>query len=268
LISLSWPTRRRPEPVAADAPGASLAEMARRAEEILLDRSDQLPGRALGASDAIISRLNELQPHLDTLDPDSMLAGDARRLICQHLPRLVDSYLDLPFERPCAQREPSRRFAESLGIVAREMDDLLEQCCRDRHLSFDTQHRFIETRYRETPISRASERPSWRESQAPPARAADRPGKEPFQPAPVSAPIRTAGPLVAGTPLPLNQKVRPSTPSQLRASLNSHCLPLPSAAAPYLSSGTLTDTPVGPCPRWTMSISDSNRSSGTTISIA
>jgi hypothetical protein len=28
---------------------------------------------------------------------------------------------------------------------------LLEQCCRDRHLSFDTQHRFIETRYREDP---------------------------------------------------------------------------------------------------------------------
>jgi hypothetical protein len=151
LISLSWPTRRRSEPVAADVPGASLAEMARRAEEGLLDRSDQLPGRALGASDAIISRLNELQPHLDSLEPNSMLAGDARRLICQHLPRLVDTYLDLPASARAPNSEPSRRFAESLGIVANEMDDLLEQCCRDRHLSFDTQHRFIETRYREDP---------------------------------------------------------------------------------------------------------------------
>ena len=151
LISLSWPTRRRPQPVAADVPGVSLADMARRAEEGLLDRSDQLPGRALGASDAIISRLNELQPHLDALDPHSTLAGDARRLICQHLPRLVDTYLDLPASARAPNSEPSRRFAESLGIVAGEMDDLLEQCCRDRHLSFDTQHRFIETRYREDP---------------------------------------------------------------------------------------------------------------------
>ena len=151
LISLSWPTRRRPEPMAADAPGIRLGTMARRAEEILLDRSDQLPGRALGASDAIIARLNELQPHLDTLDPDSTLAGDARRLICQHLPRLVVSYLDLPSSARKANSEPSRRFAESLGVVAQEMDELLEQCCRDRHLSFDTQNRFIETRYREDP---------------------------------------------------------------------------------------------------------------------
>ena len=34
---------------------------------------------------------------------------------------------------------------QTLGIDARE------QCCRDRHLSFDTQNRFIETRYREDP---------------------------------------------------------------------------------------------------------------------
>ena len=78
------------------APALPLAELAARAEEGLLDRCPELPGRALGAADAILARLAELQPHLGELDPQSVLAGDARRLIGQHLPRLVDSYLELP----------------------------------------------------------------------------------------------------------------------------------------------------------------------------
>ncbi|HEY9553661.1 hypothetical protein [Allosphingosinicella sp.] len=78
-----------------------------------------------------------------------MLAGEARRLIGQHLPRLVDSYLDLPASARVPTSESSERFTESLGIVAKELDELLDQCCRDRHDGFETHHRFIETRYRD-----------------------------------------------------------------------------------------------------------------------
>ncbi|MDQ4088591.1 MAG: hypothetical protein M3177_11380, partial [Pseudomonadota bacterium] len=110
---------------------------------------NDLPGRALPAADATIARLHELQPQLAQLDAAGMLAGDARRLICEHLPRLVDSYLGLPASARAPASEESRRFADSLGIVAEELDHLLEQCCRERQLSFETQHRFIETRYKE-----------------------------------------------------------------------------------------------------------------------
>ena len=123
--------------------------MAIRVEEGLADRIDELPTRALPAADAIIARLGELQPHLSELEPNSLAAGDARRLICEHLPRLVDTYLELPPSARSPAADSSRRFVESLELVAEELDHLLETCCRDKQLSFDTQHRFIETRYRD-----------------------------------------------------------------------------------------------------------------------
>lgn len=127
-----------------------LPELAIRAEDGLLDRCNELPGRALPAADRIMANLRELQPHLPALGPqDAALEGELRRLIGQHLPQLVDSWLALPAPARTAGSESSRRLTESLGIVADEMDHLLERCCREVQSDFDTQSRFIETRYRE-----------------------------------------------------------------------------------------------------------------------
>ncbi|WP_114953767.1 hypothetical protein [Sphingosinicella terrae] len=151
FLSVFWPSRGG----ADEAPEAQavrpLDELASRVEDGLIDRCKELPGRALPAADRIIARLNELQPHLGTLDQGSVLAGDARRLIGQHLPRLVDTYLDLPPSARGPATESSQRFIESLEIVGGELDHLLDQCCRDRQLSFETQNRFIESRYSEDP---------------------------------------------------------------------------------------------------------------------
>ena len=152
LISLSWPSRRQEAPAAPGMPKMlPLPELALRVEDGLIDRSKEFPGRALPAADAIVARLNELQPHLAGLAPNSLPEGEARRLIGEHLPRLIDSYLELPptLRRPGS--ESSERFTESLDIVARELDELLETCCRDKQLGFDTQQRFIETRYKDDP---------------------------------------------------------------------------------------------------------------------
>ncbi len=150
FLSLFWSTGRREVPAdARTAPAVPLQEMATRVEDGLMDRSNELPSRALPAVDAIVARLSELQPHLGRLEPHSLSAGEARRLICEHLPRLVDAYLELPPSARGPSSESSLRFTDSLNLVAQELDHLLETCCRDRQLSFDTQHRFIETRYRE-----------------------------------------------------------------------------------------------------------------------
>lgn len=148
LLTLFWPSRRRREMVDVRRP-LGLGALAARAEEGLLDRRAELPGRALPATDAILSRLHELQPHLERLDPASLPAGDARRLIGEHMPRLVDTYLELPASARSPGSESSRRFTESLDIVADELDQLLRRTSSDRQMSFDTQNRFIETRYRE-----------------------------------------------------------------------------------------------------------------------
>lgn len=134
-----------------------LPELAVRAEEGLLDRCNELPGRALPAADRIMANLREIQPQLYDLGPnDEALAGEVRRLVGQHLPQLVDSYLALPDQSRTANAESTRRFIESLDIVAGEMDHLLEQCCRDRQSDFDTHSRFIESRYREDDRLRGS----------------------------------------------------------------------------------------------------------------
>lgn len=152
-ISLGWPSaraRRSAVPAGAEAPKTlPLDELARRAEEGLMDRCPELPGRALPAAEAIVARLADLQPCLAELDPNSLLAGEARRLIGQHLPRLVDTYLDLPPPDRAPSSEPSQRLIESLAIVADEFGDILKQASSEKHLSFETQRRFIETRYKD-----------------------------------------------------------------------------------------------------------------------
>jgi hypothetical protein len=152
-LLMFYPTRHHRRltseaPVGEAPPNLPLADLALRAEEGLLDRCDALPGRALPAADAIVARLRELRPHLATLDPADPLAGDARRLIGQHLPRLVDSYVQLPRDARAPGSESSRRVTESLDIVATELGNLFDSCCRDSQADFDTQSRFIETRYK------------------------------------------------------------------------------------------------------------------------
>ena len=153
IVLMFQPTRhaRKMEEEARLTPHTlPLPELAVRAEEGLLDRCDELPGRALPAADRIMAGLREIQPHLHELGPgDEALAGDIRRLVGQHLPQLVDSYLALPEQSRASNAESSRRFVESLDIVAGEMDHLLDICCRERQSHFDTHSRFIETRYRE-----------------------------------------------------------------------------------------------------------------------
>jgi len=134
-----------------------LAELAMRAEDGLIDRTRELPGRALPAADTIISRLNELQPHLGRIDPQSLLAGDARRLIGEHLPKLVDSYLDLPDRDRAPMSESTQRLTDSLEIVADELGDLLTQATSEKQMSFETHRRFIESRYGEDDALRGSE---------------------------------------------------------------------------------------------------------------
>ena len=153
IVLMFQPTRhaRRLEEEARLTPQTlPLPELAVRAEEGLLDRCDDLPGRALPAADRIMAGLREIQPHLYDLGPrDEALAGEIRRLVGQHLPQLVDSYMALPYQSRTGNAESTRRFVESMGIVADEMEHLLQQCCHDRQSAFDTHSRFIESRYRE-----------------------------------------------------------------------------------------------------------------------
>jgi len=150
LISMTFPTRAARAPKVA--PEQALATMplpalAGRCEQWLVDRCDELPRLALPAADQILARLERLQPALHDLPENDPIQGEIRRLVGGHLPRLVDTYVALPPD--LRDDEKNRQIGEGLGAVADELDRLCGEIDGCRAAAFDTQHRFIESRYRE-----------------------------------------------------------------------------------------------------------------------
>ena len=149
VIALFWPSSRRQPRFEQREAAPQLDMLAERIEEWLLERCRELPRAALPAVDSILSRLGEMRPDLSALSSDTPVGGETQRLIGQHLPRLVDTYLALPARSRDARSENSMRLTESLDIVAEELGRLSSEVHRDRSLHFETQRRFIETRYKD-----------------------------------------------------------------------------------------------------------------------
>lgn len=143
--ALFWPSRRPQGSAALTMVG--LGTLTLEAEDWLLRQRNLLPGRAAPSIDAILTELHDMQPYLARLDPNAPLAGEARRLIGEHLPRLVNSYLGVPASARDANPEIAKRLIGGLGIVAAELKRLCQELSRDEMLNFETQGRFLETRY-------------------------------------------------------------------------------------------------------------------------
>jgi hypothetical protein len=153
ILSLTLPTRAARKAPPLPTPDAvakvPLPMLAGRCETWLLDRCEELPHTALPSADLILGRLQRMQPALDALPEASPLTADVRRLVGGHLPNLVDSYLALPPESRGRGSENDRRITESLGVVAEELTRLCGEIDGCREASFEIEHRFIESRYRE-----------------------------------------------------------------------------------------------------------------------
>jgi hypothetical protein len=128
---------------------AELLALLGDAEEWLLLQRQKLPGRALPALDQIFFRLHDLQPHVAELDPHATLAWDLRRLLADHLPRLVHSYAELPATVRDAEPELLHSLVEGLGTLDEELTRICREVSRDHLVTFQAQERFIETRYRD-----------------------------------------------------------------------------------------------------------------------
>lgn len=145
-VSLSLPTRRRGAD--GDFSKAELAALPGEAEDWLLARRDGLPPGCRSLLDRIFRRLGDLQPHLATLAPHSGSAWEARRLLGDHLPQLILAYEAIP---PSGRKEDpavEARLSRGLATIADALDALCGEICRDPLMTFETQGRFIEARYR------------------------------------------------------------------------------------------------------------------------
>ena len=88
-----------------------------------------------------------------TLDPS---AQDARRLMSIHLPGLVDRYANVPAayrkERDGEGKTVDERLVDSLAAARAALADVSEQLARQDVAAFETQGRFIKSRYGEQGI--------------------------------------------------------------------------------------------------------------------
>lgn len=142
----------------AKAPSADLpnGEMVQRFDSYLYRTRGSLPAPARTEIDSISARLPALKDVLqrvETLDPK---AQDARRLMSIHLPGLIDRYLNVPSE--FRRQEDSegltvdQRLVEGLSAARTALDEISQDLAKNDLAAFETQGRFIKSRYGEQTI--------------------------------------------------------------------------------------------------------------------
>ncbi|HKU93303.1 MAG TPA: hypothetical protein VJP82_08145 [Sphingomicrobium sp.] len=137
----------------AAAPSTDLpnGQMVQRFDSYLYRTRAALPAPAQAEIDAISATLPSLRQaieRVDTLDPS---AQDARRLMSIHLPGLIDRYVRVPSafrkELDGEGKTPDERLVEALAAGRSALHDISENLARADMAAFETQGRFIKSRY-------------------------------------------------------------------------------------------------------------------------
>lgn len=139
-------------PPSTDLPNGPMVD---RFDSYIYRARDALPAPAQAEIDAISRALPPLKQtleRLDTLDPE---AQDARRLMSVHLPGLIDRYLRVPLayrgERDGEDKTLDQRLIEGLAAGRSALTEVSEQLARADMAAFETQGRFIRSRYGDDP---------------------------------------------------------------------------------------------------------------------
>jgi hypothetical protein len=142
----------------AVAPPADLPNgtMVQRFDSYLYRQRAALPPPARAEIDAISRILPSLKQTLERvpdLDPD---AQDARRLMSKHLPGLIDRYVNVP---PACRGQKDgedvtvdERLVEGLAAGRAALSEVSEKLAKTDVAAFETQGRFIKSRYGEERI--------------------------------------------------------------------------------------------------------------------
>lgn len=135
----------------------SHAEVVHRLDAMLIRERPALPAAALKQVDAISAQLPLLEHRLQTLNDLDPLAQDARRLMGQHLPDLIQRYEKVPVtfrKQPDAEGlSVEDRLLSGLGAARHAIDDIGKKLAESDVSAFETQGRFIESRYKDGELS-------------------------------------------------------------------------------------------------------------------
>jgi hypothetical protein len=137
-----------PPPPSTDLPNGAMVD---RFDSYLYRVRAALPAPAqeqIDAMSAVLPSLRKTLDRVDTLDPS---AQDARRLMSIHLPGLVDRYANVPpayrSEQDGEGKTVDERLVESLAAARGALSEVSQQLARSDLAAFETQGRFIESRY-------------------------------------------------------------------------------------------------------------------------
>ena len=142
-----------PTAPATDLPNG---QMVQRFDSYLYRQRAALPAPARGELDAISKILPTLKQTLERvpdLDPD---AQDARRLMSKHLPGLIDRYVNVPpayrGQKDGEDVTVDERLVEGLAAGRAALSEVSEKLAKTDVAAFETQGRFIKSRYGEERI--------------------------------------------------------------------------------------------------------------------
>jgi hypothetical protein len=139
----------------AAAPSTDLpnGQMVQQFDSYLYRTRRALPAPAqaeVDALSAILPPLKQTLERVDTFDPN---AQDARRLMSLHLPGLIDRYSHVPAayrgEPDGEGKTADERLVEALTASRAALADISEKLARADMAAFETQGRFIQSRYGE-----------------------------------------------------------------------------------------------------------------------
>jgi len=145
--------------ISAPAPSTDLPNgtMIERFDSYIYRSRAALPAPAKAELDAIsriLPSLKETLSRLETLDP---AAQDARRLMSIHLPGLIERYERVPAayrnEQDGEGKTVDQRLVEGLTAGRVALSETCEQLARLDVAALETQGRFIQSRYGETPVA-------------------------------------------------------------------------------------------------------------------
>lgn len=145
-------------PKSLKAPSTDLpnGEMVQRFDSYIYRSRPLLPAPAQAELDKISAALPALKQTLERNEAVDPNAQDARRLMSLHLPGLIDRYLHVP----AAYRSDhdgegltiDDRLVEGLSAGRQALAEISEKLAKQDMLAFETQGRFIESRYGENRI--------------------------------------------------------------------------------------------------------------------
>ncbi len=136
--------------VSTDLPNG---DMVQRFDSYLFRARRALPAPAQAELDQLSAQLPPLKQTLERIPDLDPSAQDARRLMSVHLPNLIDRYLHVPSayreQRDGEGVSADERLVEALVAGRQALTEISEKLARADMAAFETQGRFIQSRYQE-----------------------------------------------------------------------------------------------------------------------